>query len=276
MNLFLISISAENRVPSRTLELIQIVKKHGRFRIFGVDFREKTHGDIYDEYSLEIAEFIVGGPILPGELGCLRSHQMAYQYIVENNISDAVIIEDDALINTSIEELNKILESCRNSKFDLVNLHPDRGGVMIGSRGDNLLRSLVPSLSAFSYWISFNGARRMLSRIEMPLGLADWPVQILKIKSAGTTQNYFAHSGENNSTIKASQNITANTRLSIFYRPFLSFFNIRSLRLTSLLIVKIGFLSTLKAILLMRTYRRLGKLFNKSILSDNSTVKIYL
>ena len=147
---------------------------------------------------------------------------------------------------------------------------------MIGRRRAMILRSLVPSLSAFSYWISCEGARKLLSRTGSPLGLADWPLQILKVRNAGASQDYFVHGGESNSTISSAEDDQAQARVSIFYRPLTNFFHYRSIKFLSLLIFEVGFFATFKAIILMRLFRRFARYLNRNISTDNLSVKIYL
>ena len=276
MNLFLISISGEKRIPEKTLDLIKFVKVRGLYRVFGNDLRSLDQREIKVNYKLNLAEFVVGGAISTGELGCLLSHQEIYKYMVDENISEALILEDDAELTVSLEDLLRILDLCRQSDFDLVNLHPALGGVMVQKNSNELLTSIVPSLSAFSYWINLKGARNLLSNKREPLGLADWPIQISKIRNGGTRKNIFIHSGATNSIIQETLAIHAKNRINIYYRPFTELVKFRSLYTLLQLIREVGIQVVIKSILFMRVYRRFAKLVKRRKPKDNSSVILHL
>lgn len=276
MNIFLISISGNERIPEKTLNLINFVKSVGLYKVFGNDLRFLTQEDIKANYQLNLAEFIVGGPISAGELGCLLSHQEIYKYMIDQNISEALILEDDAELDVSLEDLLKILETCRLSNFDLVNLHPALGGVMVQKESNELLTSIVPSLSAFSYWINLKGAQNLLSTKKEPLGLADWPIQVSKNRNGGTSKNFFVHTGATNSIIHETLDEQAHNRINICYRPFIELLKIESLFMLRQLVGVVGIRVVIKTIFFMRFYRRFAKLVKRRASKDNYSVILHL
>lgn len=70
-----------------------------------------------------------------GEIGCALSHHLVWKYIVENNISKALILEDDTIFKTNFKEMYKkiinmnidydMLYLSRNPLNNLFNLGPE-------------------------------------------------------------------------------------------------------------------------------------------------------
>jgi hypothetical protein len=196
--------------------------------------------------------------------------------MVEKNISEALILEDDAELSVSLEDLFRVLDLCRLSNFDLVNFHPAYGGVMVKKKSNELLTSIVPSVSAFAYWISLKGAQMLLSNRIEPLGLADWPIQIGKIKSGGTSKNIFTHSGFLNSFIQETLDSQAKNRISIYYRPLVELLRFQSLYMLFRLTRKVGIRVLINSIVLIRIYRRFAKLISKNKQTQNLSITLHL
>lgn len=56
-------------------------------------------------------------PLTLGEIGCAMSHIKVYEYMVENNIEEAIILEDDAVVSLYIKEiLSAALEKVSDKK----------------------------------------------------------------------------------------------------------------------------------------------------------------
>jgi len=273
MRIFLISISGKERIPKSTLSLLEKNKELATTTV-GIDIRDKSIEEINKTYRLDLAEFITGGLISSGELGCLLSHQQIYRSMINENIPSAIVLEDDAMLNTSIDEFQKIVRECELSEFDLVNLHTDLGGLLLGRKNSSLLKALVPPLSAFSYWITLQGAKVLSADTASPLGLADWPPQINKLQVGGVAKNLFEHSGNANSVIASTLLLQAQTRINMSYQPILNFLNRRSITYLCILMRRIGFWATFKALFSNRAYRRLAKVLFTSARGNNRTIKI--
>ena len=273
MRIFLISISGKERVPKSTLSLLEKNKQLATTTV-GIDMRERSIEEINNTYKLDLAGFITGGLISSGELGCLLSHQQIYRSMINENIPSAIVLEDDAMLNTTTDEFETIVRQCEQSEFDLVNLHTDLGGLLLGRKNSPLLRAFVPPLSAFSYWITLKGAKVLSAESACPLGLADWPPQINKLHVGGVAKNLFEHSGNANSVIAPTLSSQAETRINMSYRPISHFLNRRAIAYLCILIGRIGFWATFKALVSNRTYRRLAKVLFTKTRGSNRTIKI--
>lgn len=61
----------------------------------------------------------IGHHMTPGELGCLLSHRKVCDYIVENKIPAALVLEDDAILSPDLPEVLAALVA-RAGEWDLV------------------------------------------------------------------------------------------------------------------------------------------------------------
>lgn len=266
MHLFIISITGFKRISASTLQLIQSVEKHGGQVHWVGDKKSDREKSLNNEF--EIAEFITGGPISSGEIGCLLNHQEVYKKIINLNLPNAIVIEDDANLVVSYSELMTIIDECEKSRFDLINFNSSIGGVLRGKINDNIFKSLVPCLSAFSYWISISGAKALLAK-QFYLGLADWPLSIFSIKSAATIKNIFEH-GDGSSLIGPTLDENAHKRINLVYRPFFQIFNYKNSRIIFKLVGEIGLVVLLKVVFYIRLVKRISKIRRNNL--NNSTI----
>jgi GR25 family glycosyltransferase involved in LPS biosynthesis len=266
MHIFIISITGSNRISANTFRLIQSVEKHGG-QVHWVG-EKKSDKKLLLNNDFEIAEFITGGSISSGEMGCLLNHQYVYKRIVDLNLPNAIVLEDDADLIVSYNELDKIVDECINSRFDLINFNSSTGGVLIGKDNNTIFRSLVPCLSAFSYWVSISGAKELLAT-QRYLGLADWPISIFRIKSAATIKNVFEH-GDGLSLIGPTLNKNAHKRINLVYRPILQIFSYKNSKIIYKLIDEIGLVLFLKIVFYIRIIKRISKIFKGN--QNNSTI----
>ena len=82
--LCIISISGESRMASSTRELARTYESKGNLIVHGIDGNENDFTSLFTENHMTILEFIAGGTLSNGELGCLLSHQEMYKYIINN------------------------------------------------------------------------------------------------------------------------------------------------------------------------------------------------
>ena len=266
MNIFIISITGSKRISANTLRLIQSVEKHGGQVHWVGDKKSDKEQFVNNEF--EIAEFVTGGPISSGEIGCLLNHQEVYKKIIYLNLPNAIVIEDDADLVVPHSELINIIDECQNSRFDLINFNSSIGGVLRGKVNDNIFKSLVPCLSAFSYWISISGAKALLAK-QCYLGLADWPLSIFRIKSAATVKNVFEH-GDGFSLIGPTLDENAHKRINLVYRPFFEIFSYKNSRIMFKLVGEIGLVVLLKVLFYVRIVKRISKILKNK--HNNSTI----
>lgn len=131
-------------------------------------------------YARTKRNMLVGHDLTKSELGCLLSHRGIYQKMVDENIPQALILEDDAIINDDIQDvLNAI--SQMPEKWDMIRfLH--RKKVEKQSRKIRplygpykLVRPRGTPGGAYAYILTLNAAKSLLKHTQR-----NWlPIDIL-------------------------------------------------------------------------------------------------
>jgi hypothetical protein len=271
--IFIITISGLERVPRVTQTFLDEAEKVTQIRHVGINLWNKGKEFLEKKYDLSLAEFITGGEISSGEIGCLLSHQEAYGIICKENIDWALIFEDDAEILINTHELISMSENWFNSGYEYVHLSPYLGGVVINQRADKTGKALVPPLSAYAYWISGEGARKLRTRNSTIGGLADWPIQVANLQIRSLFEP-IAYSGLENSIIGSTQTKFAQLRISLSYRPLKEIITYENLKFIKLTISTYGLKGTLKFIFSYRLYKRIAKILKFS--QENSAQTYFL
>ena len=75
----------------------------GQLRDLGLDFKEVPA--VYLDFLPESAR---NSKLKLAEVGCVLAHQACYRHMVENDISAAMILEDDAIIDPRVAELDLV------------------------------------------------------------------------------------------------------------------------------------------------------------------------
>lgn len=57
------------------------------------------------DYDFYPKHYLSPKPLTLGEIGCAMSHINVYEYIIENNIESAIVLEDDAIVSHYFEEI---------------------------------------------------------------------------------------------------------------------------------------------------------------------------
>ena len=271
--LCIVTISGLSRMASSTQELAQDYFSRNDLEIYGVDGNSTELSNFFTQDSMEILEFIVGGKLSIGELGCLLSHQYMYKYILDSKYDSALILEDDAELLIDPEHLKSIIRQCQKSKYDLVSFFSSGGGVIAQDKNGLFGKSLVPSLGAVAYWINSTAAKTLLVK-NYYLGLADWPISIAEINSAQYTHEVFSHADHNISIINNGHDATASKRVSVMYRNpiFLLFPN--NFAKLHIVLREIGLVPLIKIMAIFRIYRRVFRLFLRIPKGSNQTLFI--
>ena len=131
-------------------------------------------------------------PLTKGELGCALSHIGIYEKMVKENIPEAIILEDDAIVNLYFPEILKealeklpkraemlFLDHGKAKVFPLMRSLPERY---------RLARYLTPSKNSkrtitctAAYYLKLEGAKKLLSK-AYPLRLpADYLTGLLQL-----------------------------------------------------------------------------------------------
>lgn len=98
----------------------------------------------------------------PGEVGCVLSHQLVYRRVLNENISHALILEDDVAMN--FQPIERSLEEAFNElppQWDMLYL-----GYQYNSRlrYSKCLKRAQLHDGAFAYAVSLSGASKLLTR----------------------------------------------------------------------------------------------------------------
>lgn len=105
-------------------------------------------------------------PLSPGEIGCYLSHRAVWRKMVEQNISTAIVLEDDITVEAGFPD---VVQQVRRLKgWDMIKLSDNRNG-----QGEDALPlddtyrlvnfHKVPNCTT-GYAISLSGAKKLLSR----------------------------------------------------------------------------------------------------------------
>ena len=107
----------------------------------------------------------------PGEIGCYLSHVNSWKTVIQRELSYAIVLEDDVIISPNL--MNVVEEvAALDIPFDAVRLSallPVRG-IPVASLSGNvrLMLTTKPPSGAQGYLVSFDGAKRLLSRLAVP------------------------------------------------------------------------------------------------------------
>jgi hypothetical protein len=258
-SLFVISIDDLTRTALKTKILIEKFQNAGNLFLIGIDGSEIKSSENLSNDSRKFLEFIVGGVVSTGELGCLLSHQKVYESMLKRKINSAIVLEDDACLNLEIEELEEIILECENSGYEVVNFYSPKGGVIRNFDNKLIGSNMVPGLFACSYWINLSGARKLKSN-DYYYGLADWPVTISKVDMGTLIKPAFLHSAEKFSIISTSLSENAKYRKSIIFRNLKSVLKINNFSYLLKIVRKINLVNTFKLIFMYRIIKRFYRL----------------
>lgn len=269
-SVFLITISDHKRIKESTRVFLSEVGMLFKTREVGVDLLSENWKDLGTAYNLSLANFVTGGKLSLGELGCLLSHQLVYKTIVDEGIDWAIVIEDDAEILTDTNTLIKMSDQWFRNGHEFVHLAPYLGGVLVAEGDDQSGVAIVPPLGAYAYWISAKGAFKLQTQNEVIGGLADWPIQISNVKTRSVFVPVF-YSGLENSLIENMQTASAPSRISLAYRPLAEIFTLSNAAILINAISVYGFRAVGNFIFGYRTYKRLGRLLGHASKGQNNT-----
>lgn len=97
-----------------------------------------------------------------GEIGCALSHLSIYKRIVQENISHALIFEDDAVIPKNIAKIFQEIRQLDNDKKANVYLLSRVHNFIENSKLNNNLYSAYQAIGAHAYIINNKAAKRMI------------------------------------------------------------------------------------------------------------------
>ena len=138
-------------------------------------------------------------PLTLGEIGCATSHIKIYEHMAKNNISSAIILEDDAIVSQFFKEIITDIISKIHHSYELVFLdhgkvksYPFKKKLIEGYRlahyrspSKNSKRCII---YATAYLITLSGAQKLLNYaypIRMPADYLTGLIQKTKVNAYG-------------------------------------------------------------------------------------------
>jgi len=121
------------------------------------------------------------------EISCAEGHLRIYKYIVKNNISNAVIMEDDCYPSKSFFDFLKLNNFFKKKNYDFIMIYHSFGIVnkkpkeLIFNRF-SLHKTCFTIPYATCYQISNRVCKYILIRNKKISRLADWPINFYKTK----------------------------------------------------------------------------------------------
>lgn len=216
MKIFVISLpeSKRRKVIKKSLDLLGL-----EFEFFDakdVNFVNNNQNLI----SKEKMNFNVGWNVDDYCYAASMSHAFLYKKIVDENIQNAIILEDDAILDENFKYLidKNLLENCG---FDFVllcyiNLAYWKFTKMLPVFGKfKFVKFINVPGNAAAYFVNLNGAKNMLSNIFPISDFADWPKDISKLNSAAIFPRIVNHPPitEENSSIEKSRKLAKQKKV---------------------------------------------------------------
>lgn len=179
-----------------------------RLSDLGLDFQfvDAVYGKELSKEQLDTIDFefypqkyAARKPLTLGEIGCAMSHINLYQYLVDNNIENAIILEDDAIVSLYFKEI--VLDALKKLPKRAEILFFDHGKAKIFPITRNLVeryrlaRYLTPSknskrtiIRTTAYLITLAGAKKLLNfayPVRMPSDFLTGSLQLTHINAYG-------------------------------------------------------------------------------------------
>ncbi|WP_288206767.1 glycosyltransferase family 25 protein [uncultured Parabacteroides sp.] len=162
-----------------------ILKETGQFPCLDIEMIEAVYGkELSDKEKNNLFDCkkytrYYGRALLPGEIGCVLSHQMCYKHLLETDLNYALILEDDAHFVDS-----EITEQFMKSVHDLMNSSIPRILLLHASfeyTGEKKIFcekysvcNIYNALFATGYLINKNAARLLLPKGSIYWVADDW------------------------------------------------------------------------------------------------------
>jgi glycosyl transferase family 25 len=107
----------------------------------------------------------------PDEIGCYLSHVNSWKTVIQRQLSYAIVLEDDVIISANLMDVVGEITALA-MPFDAVRLSallPVRG-IPVASLSGNvrLVLPTKPTSGTQGYLVSLDGAKRLLSKLEIP------------------------------------------------------------------------------------------------------------
>jgi glycosyl transferase family 25 len=200
-------------------------------RVSAVDGKQVNFSDVARPW---LAKWYIGRRLAAGAVGCFLSHRKIWREMLENNISQALILEDDAtlvdwdprILEIDLQDLDlDLLRIGANHLHNLVTQKPLRQtSIRVLERS----LSTEPTAGAGAYIISLDGARKCLKvgKVWFPVDHFDIWSAFYGLKTALLYPVLFKPSGSASDIHPVHQRSTIEKFLRFVYRlPLRAFRN---------------------------------------------------
>ncbi|KAJ55489.1 hypothetical protein ACMU_12410 [Actibacterium mucosum KCTC 23349] len=186
----------ERRAP-----LLAALEKAGlSYRLlFGVDGRNGLPQKWLSKIDRTQARKNMNRDMTDGEFACALSHQLIYEAVINEGLPGAVVLEDDAVW---LPVFDQFMQARAYEAADLL-LMDHQSGWFRNEPAQQIMDSVdgyepfIPPLLTTGYTVSAHGARYMFENSFPLSATADWPCDVLQIK---TLAAYPRIIGNNNQT----------------------------------------------------------------------------
>ncbi len=178
--IFVVSLKRDN---TRRQHITAHLQQHGLSHeiIDAVDGRELSEAQIAAVYSLEKTMQHIKRPLSKGEIACALSHFSIWQKMCDEDIAEAIIVEDDAVLHENfmekVQEAKKILPQdwqilllgYAEIPFDLIATFKQRlCHIKIAQcKQLKIIKPLEMAWCTHCYLLNQSGARHLLAQIKM-------------------------------------------------------------------------------------------------------------
>ena len=138
--------------------------------------------DLYDAKVINLAKIqkFLGRNITNGEIGCALSHASIYQKMIDEKISDAIVLEDDAIITPEFAECVKN-DSMVKSEYEFVMFYHYNAYALNWLEKKNGVDYYRPAFMPFStagYYLNLKTAMILKDSTHPITTVADWPIAL--------------------------------------------------------------------------------------------------
>ncbi len=141
----------------------------------------------------------LGRDMSDAELACALSHTLVYKKMLDENLENAVVLEDDMV---PTEEFLELLTSGRlqQSRRQLVLMYYNLAQAVKWTfrpciAGHSFFRFATLPSSAAAYYLDLSAAKRLLEAASPVVFVADWPLLVtLKLRTFGVYPSVMKHS----------------------------------------------------------------------------------
>ena len=184
MKIFVISLKDSK---DRRKEMESQMKSLGlAFEFFdAIDGRQGLPNKYESMVDRKLAKKRIGADISDSEIACALSHALVCKKIIDENIDNAIILEDDCILGDDFAEMvkNKL---CENSGKGFIYLYHLYARAIYGSKNKffkqyNMVKLAKTPNSTVGYYLKLETVKKILEQVLPISYLADWGVNINNI-----------------------------------------------------------------------------------------------